>query len=57
MVSRTDLRRFCIPPGIEAREMKAVMDVLRIEGGRRLSGVVDVPGSKNAALAIWSPVR
>jgi len=36
--------------------MKAVMDVLRIEGGRRLSGVVDVPGSKNAALAILASV-
>ncbi|MCU0317362.1 MAG: UDP-N-acetylglucosamine 1-carboxyvinyltransferase [Fimbriimonadaceae bacterium] len=32
------------------------MTVLRIEGGTPLSGVVDVPGSKNASLAILSSV-
>lgn len=32
------------------------MSVLRIEGGRPLSGTVDVSGSKNAALAILSAV-
>ena len=33
-----------------------LMDVLRIRGGKRLAGEVDVPGSKNAALAILSSV-
>lgn len=32
------------------------MDVLKINGGRRLVGDVDVPGSKNAALALLSSV-
>ena len=33
---------------------KPLMDVLRIRGGSRLAGDVDVPGSTNAALAILS---
>ena len=28
------------------------MDMFRIEGGRRLTGIVDVDGAKNAALPI-----
>lgn len=32
------------------------MSVLRIQGGRRLSGEIKVPGSKNSALAILSSV-
>ena len=32
------------------------MDVLRIQGGRPLAGELEVPGSKNAALAIMSAV-
>ena len=32
------------------------MNVLKIEGGRPLRGTVDVPGSKNACLAIMSAV-
>jgi UDP-N-acetylglucosamine 1-carboxyvinyltransferase len=32
------------------------MDVLRIKGGNRLAGEVEVPGSKNAALAILASV-
>lgn len=32
------------------------MEVIRIVGGRRLEGVVEIPGSKNAALALLSAV-
>jgi UDP-N-acetylglucosamine 1-carboxyvinyltransferase len=32
------------------------MNILQINGGRALSGVVDVAGSKNSALAIMSAV-
>jgi UDP-N-acetylglucosamine 1-carboxyvinyltransferase len=36
--------------------MEGSMNILRIEGGRPLSGELEVPGSKNAALAIMSAV-
>ena len=39
-----------------SRTGKFKMQVFRIEGGRSLQGEVDVPGSKNASLAILSAV-